>query len=60
MICFVEEFLGNFMILKEIWDGGVFVYILIVLYVFGVLVIVCDDYFCVFLEIICDGKCFVG
>lgn len=50
----VEEFPGNFMTLKETRDGGVFAHILIVLYVFGALAIVCDDYFCASLEIICD------
>nr|XP_034309569.1 sodium/potassium/calcium exchanger 3 isoform X2 [Crassostrea gigas] len=49
-----EEFPGNFMTLKETRDGGVFAHILIVLYVFGALAIVCDDYFCASLEIICD------
>lgn len=48
------------MTLKETRDGGVFAHILIVLYVFGALAIVCDDYFCASLEIICDGKRPVG
>lgn len=48
------------MTLKETRDGGVFAHILIVLYVFGALAIVCDDYFCASLEIICDGKHPVG
>ncbi|XP_061186017.1 sodium/potassium/calcium exchanger 3-like [Saccostrea echinata] len=50
----VEEFPGNFMSFEETRDGGVFAHILIVLYVFGALAIVCDDYFCASLEIICD------
>ncbi|XP_022308773.1 sodium/potassium/calcium exchanger 5-like isoform X1 [Crassostrea virginica] len=49
-----EEFPGNFMTLEETRDGGVFAHILIVLYVFGALAIVCDDYFCASLEVICD------
>lgn len=44
------------MTLEETRDGGVFAHILIVLYVFGALAIVCDDYFCASLEVICDGK----
>jgi hypothetical protein len=52
----VDEFQGNFMTLEETRNGGVFAHILIVLYVFGALAIVCDDYFCASLEIICDGK----
>ena len=54
-----EEFPGNFMTLEETRDGGVFAHILIVLYVFGALAIVCDDYFCASLEVICDGKIYV-
>ncbi|XP_048755616.2 sodium/potassium/calcium exchanger 4-like isoform X2 [Ostrea edulis] len=50
----VDEFQGNFMSLEETRNGGVFAHILIVLYVFGALAIVCDDYFCASLEIICD------
>ena len=37
-------------------EGGIFAHIVIVLYLFGALAIVCDDYFCASLEIICDGK----
>ena len=37
-------------------DGGVTVHILISLYIFAILAVVCDDYFVASLEKICEGK----
>ncbi|XP_061185858.1 sodium/potassium/calcium exchanger 3-like [Saccostrea echinata] len=50
----IEEFPGNFMTLEQTQAGGVVVHILLVLYTLGALSIVCDDYFCASLEVICD------
>lgn len=52
----VDNFPGNFFTLKETQDGGVFLHILVALYLFGALAIVCDDYFVASLEVICDGR----
>lgn len=48
------------MSLKDTQDGGVFVHILIALYLFAALAIVCDDYFVPSLERICEGDCEIG
>ncbi|XP_033762609.1 sodium/potassium/calcium exchanger 5-like [Pecten maximus] len=50
----VEEFPGNFMSLKETQEGGFLIHTLVVIYIFGAIAIVCDDYFVASLEIICD------
>ncbi|OWF47714.1 sodium/potassium/calcium exchanger 3-like isoform X2 [Mizuhopecten yessoensis] len=50
----VEEFPGNFMSLEDTQDGGFLIHILFVVYIFGAIAIVCDDYFVASLEIICD------
>ncbi|XP_060066066.1 sodium/potassium/calcium exchanger 3-like [Ylistrum balloti] len=50
----VDEFPGNFMSLKETQEGGFLIHVLLVVYTFGAIAIVCDDYFVASLEIICD------
>lgn len=52
----VEEFPGNFMTFEETRDGGFVIHILIAVYLFGALAIVCDDYFVASLEMICEGQ----
>ena len=52
----VNNFPGNFFTLAETQDGGVFIHILISLYLFAALGIVCDDYFVPALERICEGR----
>ncbi|XP_048755617.2 sodium/potassium/calcium exchanger 5-like [Ostrea edulis] len=49
----IDEFPGNFLTLEQTQAGGVVVHILLVLYTLGALSIVCDDYFCASLEVIC-------
>ncbi|KAL5006588.1 hypothetical protein ScPMuIL_015394 [Solemya velum] len=49
----IYQFPGNFMSLDDTQDGGVFIHILLVLYTFGALAILCDDYFVPSLEHIC-------
>ncbi|KAJ8314335.1 hypothetical protein KUTeg_008896 [Tegillarca granosa] len=51
----VDEFPGNFMTFEDTRDGGFFIHILIAVYLFGALAIVCDDYFVASLEMICEG-----
>ncbi|BFY98049.1 hypothetical protein BsWGS_01089 [Bradybaena similaris] len=50
----VENFPPNFMSLNDTRDGGVVVHILIALYMFAALAVVCDDYFVPSLEHICE------
>lgn len=50
----VDNFPGNFLTLKQTQDGAVFIHILLALYLFGALAIICDDYFVASLEVICD------
>lgn len=50
----IDHFPDNFMTLKETQDGGFSMHILLVLYIFGAIAIICDDYFVASLEIICD------
>ncbi|XP_067649798.1 sodium/potassium/calcium exchanger 4-like isoform X2 [Haliotis asinina] len=50
----VDNFFGNFMTLEDTQDGGVFVHILIACYLIGALALICDDYFVVSLERICE------
>lgn len=50
----VEEFPSNFFTLKQTQDGAMAVHILLALYMFGTLAIVCDDYFVPALEAICE------
>lgn len=50
----VDEFPGNFMSLKETQEGGFLIHTLLVVYIFGAIAIICDDYFVASLEIICD------
>lgn len=50
----VDEFPGNFMTFEDTRDGGFFIHILIAVYLFGALAIVCDDYFVASLEMICE------
>ena len=52
----VDNFPGNFLTLKQTQDGAVFIHILLALYLFGALAIICDDYFVASLEVICDGR----
>ena len=52
----VEEFPSNFFTLQQTQDGGIAVHILIAIYMFGALAIVCDDYFVSSLEAICERK----
>ncbi|XP_064613836.1 sodium/potassium/calcium exchanger 4-like [Liolophura sinensis] len=51
----IYEFPENFFTLQETQDGGVVIHILIALYMFCSLAIVCDDYFVASLEMICDS-----
>ncbi|XP_071101945.1 sodium/potassium/calcium exchanger 4-like [Haliotis cracherodii] len=50
----VDNFLGNFMTLQDTQDGGVFIHILIACYLIGGLALICDHYFVVSLERICE------
>ncbi|KAL8605834.1 hypothetical protein ACOMHN_051443 [Nucella lapillus] len=50
----IHNFPGNFFTLKDTQDGGVLVHILIALYLFGALSIVCDDYFVPAMERLCQ------
>lgn len=52
----VDNFPGNFITLEHTQDGAVFIHILVALYLFGALAIICDDYFVASLEVICDGR----
>ena len=52
----VDEFPANFFTLKQTQDGAMAVHILIAIYMFGALAIVCDDYFVSSLEAICERK----
>ena len=52
----VEEFPANFFTLKQTQDGAISVHIVLALYMFGALAIVCDDYFVSSLEAICESK----
>ena len=52
----MDNFPGNFLTLTETQDGGVVIHILISLYLFAALAIVCDDYFVPALERICEGR----
>ena len=52
----LEQFPGDFFTLSQRQNGGVIVHILICIYIFGALAIVCDDYFVASLEYICDGE----
>ncbi|KAK6166194.1 hypothetical protein SNE40_022950 [Patella caerulea] len=51
----VDNFPGNLMSLQDTKDGGVFIHILLSLYLFGALALVCDDYFVPSCEHICTG-----
>ncbi|XP_055959254.1 sodium/potassium/calcium exchanger 3 [Patella vulgata] len=51
----VDNFPGNLMSLQDTKDGGVFIHILLSLYLFGALAIICDDYFVPSCEHICTG-----
>ncbi|KAK7496335.1 hypothetical protein BaRGS_00012500 [Batillaria attramentaria] len=50
----VNNFPDNFLTLEDTQDGGVVFHILIALYLFAALAIVCDDYFVPSLERICE------
>lgn len=50
----VDNFPANFLTLQDTQDGGVFLHVLIALYLFAALAIVCDDYFVPSLERICE------
>ncbi|XP_046573491.1 sodium/potassium/calcium exchanger 4-like [Haliotis rubra] len=50
----VDNFFGNFMTLEDTQGGGVFVHILIACYLIGAMALICDDYFVVSLERICE------
>ena len=52
----VDEFPENFFTLKQTQDGAMAVHILLAIYMFGALAIVCDDYFVPSLEAICERK----
>ena len=52
----LDQFPGDFFTLSQRQHGGVIVHILICIYIFGALAIVCDDYFVASLEYICDGE----
>jgi len=52
----IEEFPANPFTLQQTKDGAIAFHILISIYMFGALAIVCDDYFVSSLEIICDSK----
>ncbi|KAL3832407.1 hypothetical protein ACJMK2_024054 [Sinanodonta woodiana] len=52
----VDEFPPNFFTTQDTKDGGVFLHILIALYLFAALAIICDDYFVSSLERICEGN----
>ena len=52
----VDEFPDNFFTLKQTQDGAMAVHILLAIYMFGALAIVCDDYFVPALEAICERK----
>jgi len=53
----IEEFPSNWFTLKQTQEGAIALHILLALYMFGALAIVCDDYFVPSLEFICDSKC---
>lgn len=50
----LDNFPGNFFTLKDTQKGGVTIHILLSLYLFAALAIVCDDYFVASLEHICE------
>ncbi|KAH3894701.1 sodium/potassium/calcium exchanger 4-like [Dreissena polymorpha] len=50
----VDEFPANFFTLRETQQGAIALHILIAIYMFGFLAIVCDDYFVSSLESICE------
>uniref|UniRef100_A0A8C0TJQ0 Solute carrier family 24 member 5 n=2 Tax=Canis lupus familiaris TaxID=9615 RepID=A0A8C0TJQ0_CANLF len=50
------EFPEGFFTKQERTDGGIVIYFLIILYMFGALSIVCDEYFLPSLEIISESK----
>lgn len=52
----IEEFPEDFMTMKQRRRGGVIFHMVIVLYIFAALAIVCDDYFVSSLEKICNGN----
>ena len=52
----VDEFPDNFFTLKQTQDGAMAVHILLAIYMFGALAIVCDDYFVPSLEAICERE----
>ncbi|CAG5126975.1 unnamed protein product [Candidula unifasciata] len=50
----VDNFPGNFMTYKDTKNGGFVIHILIGIYMFAALAVVCDDYFVPSLEHICE------
>lgn len=51
----VEEFPPDFMTLETKRKGGVLVHVLIAIYIFAALAVICDDYFVASLEKLSDG-----
>ena len=52
----LDQFPPDMMTEEQRKQGGVIAHVLIALYIFGALAIVCDDYFVASLEYICEGK----
>jgi K+-dependent Na+/Ca+ exchanger-like protein len=51
----IDDFPSDFMTQKERQHGGVMAHVVVALYMFGALAVVCDDYFVASLERICEG-----
>ena len=52
----IEQFPNDFMTYEQRINGGVTFHILVSIYIFAALAIICDDYFVSSLEYLCDGE----
>lgn len=52
----INEFPSDFLTLEQKRKGGIIIHILIVLYLFCAIAVVCDEYFVQSLHRICDGS----
>lgn len=52
----IDEFPADFLTLKQKRDGGVIIHVVLTIYLFAALAVVCDDYFVESLNLIAKGQ----